>query len=63
MQLLSLKARNLQMFQFIHNTSYTMPVNFGEDDLLGSMGKDAHVMHQDITSIFLSYTTDRKQLQ
>ena len=40
-----------------------MPVNFGEDDLLGSMGKDAHVVHEDITSIFLSYTTDRKQLQ
>ena len=40
-----------------------MPVNFGEDDLLGSTGKDAHLVHEDITSICLSYTTDRKQLQ
>ncbi len=43
--------------------SYTMPVNFGENDLLGSMDEDAHVVHDEVTSIFLSYTTDRQQLE
>ncbi len=40
-----------------------MPVNFGENDLLGSLGKDAHAVCEDITSIFLSCTTNCKQLQ
>ena len=39
-----------------------MPVNFGENDLLGSLGKDAHAVYEDITSIFLSCATNRKQL-
>tara|TARA_B100001093_G_C26849253_1_gene1024298 strand:+ start:1767 stop:2051 length:285 start_codon:yes stop_codon:yes gene_type:complete len=51
------------MFQFKHNPSYTMPVNFGEGDLLGSMSENAYMVHEDITSIFLSYTTDRQQLE
>ena len=39
-----------------------MLVNFCEDDLLGSLGKDANAVYEDITSIFLSYATNRKQL-
>lgn len=40
-----------------------MPAHFGENELLGAMQDDNHVIHEDVTSIALGYRTDRKLLE